>query len=133
MKKFSMSALAAVATVLAHPFRAKAAPTLTLSAPKHVLLAIAMGLVVILLAIILGLFLTPRALPNWAENVFVSIATTSALKLGDCVNAIVALSTGRSVERLGTQLGNSAPTTDGPLPVMVTNAVSDPVPTTEAK
>lgn len=99
---------------------------------KHVLLSIAMGLVVILLAIIVGLLLTPRALPNWAENVFVSIATASALKLGDCVNAIVALSSGRSVERLGTQLASTSPATDSPMPVTVINPATDPVPV-EAK
>lgn len=99
---------------------------------KHVLLSIAMGLVVILLAIIIGLLLTPRALPNWAENVFVSIATASALKLGDCVNAIVALSSGRSVERLGTQLASTSPATDGPMPVTVVQPATDPVPV-EAK
>jgi len=97
---------------------------------KHVLLAIAMGLVVILLAIILGLFLTPRALPNWAENVFVSIATASALKLGDCVNAIVALSSGRSVERLGTQLASTTPTPDI---AAATGKPEDPVHTVEEK
>ncbi|PZU59844.1 MAG: hypothetical protein DI547_05040 [Sphingobium sp.] len=100
---------------------------------KHVLLAIAMGLVAILLAIILGLFLTPRALPNWAENVFVSIATASALKLGDCVNAIVALSSGRSVERLGTQLANTSPLPDGGLKAEITNDLSNPIPTETVK
>lgn len=100
---------------------------------KHVLLAIAMGLVVILLAIILGLFLTPRALPNWAENVFVSIATASALKLGDCVNAIVALSSGRSVERLGTQLANTTPVTESPIQAEITNDTGNPIPTESVK
>lgn len=99
---------------------------------KHVLLAIAMGLVVILLAIIVGLFSSPRALPNWAENVFVSIATASALKLGDCVNAIVALSSGRSVERLGTQLANTSPVSDG-LKAEITNDASNPIPTENVK
>lgn len=99
---------------------------------KHVLLAIAMGLVVILLAIIVGLFSSPRALPNWAENVFVSIATASALKLGDCVNAIVALSSGRSVERLGTQLANTSPVADG-LKAEITNDASNPIPTESVK
>ncbi len=114
------------------PMQASKATVDTLT-DKHVLLCIAMGLVIILLAIIVGLLLTPRALPNWAENVFVSIATASALKLGDCVNAIVALSSGRSVERLGTQLASTSPATDGPMPVTVINPATDPVPTVEAK
>lgn len=79
---------------------------------RHVLALISMGLIVILLSIVLGLFLTPRALPNWAENVLVSIATASALKLGDCLSTLVALASGRSVERMGAQLGQSTPAAD---------------------
>lgn len=72
---------------------------------RVVLLVISGGLIVIILAIIIGIFTSPRALPNWAENVLVSIGTAAALKLGDCLATLIALSTGRSVERLGTQLG----------------------------
>ena len=50
---------------------------------RHVLLAISAGLITILLVIVIGIYLTPRALPNWAENVLVSIGTAGALKLGD--------------------------------------------------
>lgn len=107
---------------------APSASTVDRITDKHVLLAISMGLVAILLFIIGGLFVTPRALPNWAENVFVSIATASALKLGDCVSALVALSSGRSVERLGTQLAATSPVSDQPQPVTVTNPPSAPVP-----
>ena len=101
---------------------------------RHVLMMIAGGLIVILLSIIIGLLLTPRALPNWAENVFVSIATASALKLGDCINAVVALSSSKSVERLGTQLGNAMPTAPllsmDPAPA-ATGKPDDPVHTVE--
>lgn len=76
---------------------------------RIVLLAISGGLIAILLSIILGLFVTPRSLPNWAENVLVSIATASALKLGDCLATLVALSSGKSVERLGAQLASAQP------------------------
>lgn len=76
---------------------------------RIVLLVISGGLIAILLSIILGLFVTPRSLPNWAENVLVSIATASALKLGDCLATLVALSSGKSVERLGTQLASTQP------------------------
>jgi len=100
---------------------------------RAVLLVVSAGLIVILLTIIIGLFLTPRALPNWGENVLVSIGTAAALKLGDCLATLVALSTGKSVERLGTQLGQSQPLGDAPLPVTVTNATSDPVPVHEGK
>lgn len=86
---------------------------------RVVLLVISAGLIAILLAIIAGLFgwFKSRAnvpLPNWAENVLVSIATASALKLGDCLATLIALSSGRSVERLGTQLAASGPATDPP-------------------
>lgn len=83
---------------------------------RIVLLVISGGLIVILLSIIVGLFLTPRSLPNWAENVLVSIATASALKLGDCLATLVALSSGKSVERLGTQLASAQPSDGKPPP-----------------
>jgi len=91
---------------------------------------IAGGLIIILLAIILGLFLTPRELPNWGENVLVSIGTAAALKLGDCISALVALSSSKSVERLGTQLGNSNP--PGTQEVEITNSKAQPVPVVPA-
>ena len=76
---------------------------------RIVLLVISAGLIVILMTVVLGLFFTPRALPNWAENVLISIATACALKLGDCLATLVALSSGRQVERLGTHLAGAAP------------------------
>ncbi len=76
---------------------------------RNVLMVIAVGLIVILLAMIVGIFTSPRSLPNWAENVLVSIGTAAVLKLGDCLATLVQLSTGRSVERLGSQLGQSVP------------------------
>lgn len=98
---------------------------------KMVLLAISGGLILIIGGIILGIFTTPRALPNWAENVLVSIGTAGILKLGDCLNALVQLSTGKSVERLGNQLAATAPaSTDVPQPVTVMNDSATPVPTT---
>jgi hypothetical protein len=94
---------------------------------KMVLLAISAGLIVIIGGIILGIFTTPRALPNWAENVLVSIGTAGILKLGDCLNALVQLSTGKSVERLGNQLA-ATPATGSPQPVLVTNETDEPIP-----
>lgn len=93
---------------------------------RMVLLVISAGLISILLAILLGLFTTPRALPNWAENVLVSIATATALKLGDALSTLVALSTGKQVERLGNHLANSPP--PGPIDANIINTPSDPVP-----
>lgn len=76
---------------------------------RFVLVVISAGLIAILFAIIIGLFLTPRALPNWAENVFVSIATASALKLGDCLSTLVALAGGRQLGAISDKLAASAP------------------------
>jgi hypothetical protein len=87
---------------------------------------------IIALGILLGLFLTPRALPNWAENVLVSIATASALKLGDCLATLVALASGRQVERLGNQLAGSSPASAEPQVVTIDQPDSNPVPTKEA-
>lgn len=72
---------------------------------------ISFGLIAILLSIIAGLFFASgaHALPNWAENVLISIATASALKLGDALAALVTLATGRQVEKLGQQLATSTP------------------------
>jgi len=82
------------------------------------------GLIVILLSIIGGLFLTKgsTALPNWAENVLVSIATASALKLGDVLAALVTLATGRQVEKLGQQLATSTPGKPSYVPADAANA-----------
>lgn len=78
----------------------------------RVLTIIAGGLITIVLAIVIGLFVTSRpgfSLPNWAENVLVAIATASALKLGDCIAALIALATGRQIENFGNSLANSPP------------------------
>lgn len=100
---------------------------------RSVLLVISVGLILIIGGIILGIFLSPRGtdvgeLPNWAENVLVSIGTAAILKLGDCLAALVQLSTGKSVERLGNQLGQSQPISDTPQPVVVANTDAQPVP-----
>lgn len=81
---------------------------------RAVLLVIAVGLIAILLSVVWGLFLNgqepgSKELPNWAENVLVAISTAAALKLGDCLSALVALAGGRQVQRLGEKLGESVP------------------------
>jgi hypothetical protein len=81
---------------------------------------ISVGLIVITLAVVLGLFLDNNGLPNWAENVLVAIATAAALKLGDCIAALIALSTGRQVENFGNQLAQATPTK--PVPESVEQA-----------
>lgn len=75
-------------------------PRNTHMADLLVLSMIGGGLVAILLAIIAGLFLSSgsTALPNWAENVLVSVASMAGLKLGDVLSALVALAAGRKIE-----------------------------------
>lgn len=79
------------------------------------------GLVLILVLIICGLFgwfpsRSPNALPNWAENVLVALASMAGLKLGDVLAALVTLSASRQVEKMGDRLADSAPTTTKPVP-----------------
>lgn len=95
---------------------------------RIVLLVISTGLISIIMSIVWGLFLNPRTMPNWAENVLVSVATACALKLGDCLSTLVALSTGRQVERLGTQLAGTLP--DG-AKVQIEQPPDKPVPVEE--
>jgi len=104
------------------------------NADRWVLGLISFGLIAILMSIVWGLFLNPRTLPNWAENVLVSIATACALKLGDCLATLVALASGRQTERLSTHLAASGPaepvlaTPDAP-----TGTPTDPITVTQAK
>jgi hypothetical protein len=53
-------------------------------------------------------------LPNWAENVLVAVISIFAVKIGDVLNALVTLATGRQVEKMGDRLANSSPTKDVP-------------------
>jgi len=108
---------------------------------RVVLLSIAIGLVAVIFAIVAVIYnaTTPHAglLPNWAENVLVSIATAALLTLKECLSTLIALSSGKQLTTLGTQLGNAAPPpvplepdgTQTPTKVVVTNEKDDPVPT----
>jgi hypothetical protein len=115
--------------------------------PKHarewvsdrtVLLMISLGLIIIIFSVIAGLFgwfesKVNQPLPNWAENVLVAIVTAAVLKLGDCLSTLLALSSGRQVERLGNQLANTLPTDGTPLPVVVENKPEHAVPVEESQ
>ena len=92
---------------------------------RIVLLAISSGLIWIIMGILVGIFLSPRAPPNWAENVLVSIGTAAILKLGDCLSVLVSLSTGKTNERLSTQLAQTAPLAPVPAPVDAQEAAQD--------
>lgn len=92
-------------------------PTTTAEAHRNELIVLSMigfGLIAILVLIICGLFgwfesKVNAPLPNWAENVLVSIATATTLKLGDVLAALVTLATGRQVESFGNKLATSTP------------------------
>lgn len=88
-----------------------------------VLAMIGFGLLTILVLIIAGLFgwfeskviinvdgiKQAAPLPNWAENVLVSIATACTLKLGDVLAVLVQLATGRQVQSMANDLAGSQP------------------------
>lgn len=74
---------------------------------RRVVLFIAGGCFAVLLAIIVAMSLAE--LPEWAESIFSAIAGGLVVKIADCLSALIALSSGRSVERLGDQLGHSIP------------------------
>lgn len=74
---------------------------------RRVVLFISGGCFVVLLAIIAAI--SWADLPDWAESIFSAIAGGLVVKIADCLSALIALSSGRSVERLGDQLGSSIP------------------------
>lgn len=74
---------------------------------RRVVTFIAAGCFLVLLAIIAAM--TFGKLPEWAESIFSAIAGGLVVKIADCLSALIALSSGRSVERLGDQLGHSIP------------------------
>ncbi len=75
---------------------------------RRVVTFIAAGCFVVLLAIIAAMAWA-KGLPEWAESIFSAIAGGLVVKIADCLSALIALSSGRSVERLGDQLGHSIP------------------------
>lgn len=96
-----------------------------------VLSLIGFGLLAILFSIIAGLFgwfesKAQQPLPNWAENVLVSIATACALKLGDVLSVLLALATGRQAgkqaEAQTKALADSVPV--APVPVLPPDAAA---------
>lgn len=74
---------------------------------RRVVTFIAAGCFAVLIAIIMAMSLAK--LPDWAESIFSAIAGGLVVKIADCLSALIALSSGRSVERLGDQLGHSIP------------------------
>jgi hypothetical protein len=91
--------------------------TTTATAHRNELIVLALiggGMVLIIILIVCGLFgwfpsRSGKELPNWAENVLIGLVSVMGLKLGDVLNALVTLATGRQVESFGNKLADSAP------------------------
>lgn len=69
-----------------------------------VLMMIGGGMILTVILVIVGIFgwLDTRVrapLPNWAENVLISIISIFAVKIGDVLAALVTLATGRQTEK----------------------------------
>ena len=105
---------------------------MTMQRPNHrdelvVLTMIGGGMILTVILVIIGIFgwLDTKAsapLPNWAENVLVSIISIFAVKIGDVLAALVTLATGRQTEKMTDQLANAGPPI-APLPQAPANAV----------
>lgn len=84
-----------------------------------VLSLIGAGMIITVILVVCGIFgwfttKTTQPLPNWAENVLVSVISIFAVKIGDVLAALVTLATGRQVETMGERLANSMPTKKPP-------------------
>lgn len=94
--------------------------------PSHrdeliVLSLIGGGMILTVILVIIGIFgwfesKSMVELPNWAENVLISIISIFAVKIGDVLAALVTLATGRQVEKMGERLADSTPK-EPPTPV----------------
>jgi len=113
---------------------------------RVVLLAIVVGCVAILLAVVAGIVWTGRRpgelpLPNWAENVLVALSTAVALILKEALSTLVALASGKQVATLGTQLANAGPPPTpisdtgepAPIPVKIDQPKDEAIPVKSAE
>lgn len=92
---------------------------------RRVILFIAAGCMAIILAVIAAMAWALR-LPDWAESVFSAIIGGVVVKLADALSALVALSSGRSVDRMGDRLAASTP--PGPIDAKIVNTADQAVP-----
>jgi hypothetical protein len=100
--------------------------------PSHrdelvVLSLIGGGMILTVVLVVIGIFgwfesKTNVPLPNWAENVLVSIISIFAVKIGDVLAALVTLAVGRQVEKMGDRLAESGPASKDPVPEDATQA-----------
>lgn len=87
-----------------------------------VLSLIGAGMILTVILVVCGIFgwfttKTNGPLPNWAENVLVSVISIFAVKIGDVLAALVTLATGRQVEKMGERLATSMPAKKNDPPV----------------
>jgi hypothetical protein len=96
-----------------------------MSPPSHrdelvVLSLIGGGMILTVILVVGGIFGwfsgNIEKLPNWAENVLISVISIFAVKIGDVLAALVTLATGRQVEKMGERLADSAPQERKPVP-----------------
>lgn len=118
---------------------------MTIQRPSHrdelvVLSMIGAGMIVTVILVIIGIFgwfqtKATAPLPNWAENVLVSIISIFAVKIGDVLAALVTLATGRQTEKIADKLGESQPVTvlAGPAPADVVEAAQDTADAAQAR
>ncbi len=105
---------------------------MTAPRPSHrdelvVLSMIGAGMILTVILVIIGIFgwfqtKATAPLPNWAENVLVSIISIFAVKIGDVLAALVTLATGRQTEKIADKLGDSQPAPYKPAPADVVQA-----------
>lgn len=94
--------------------------------PNHrddliVLALIGGGMILTVILVIVGIFgwwesKADTELPNWAENVLVSIISIFAVKIGDVLAALVTLAIGRQTEKITDKLADSQPVNIKPAP-----------------
>lgn len=79
------------------------------------------GMILTVVLVVIGIFgwfpsRLEGPLPNWAENVLISVISIFAVKIGDVLAALVTLATGRQVEKMGDRLASSSPGEQKPAP-----------------
>ncbi len=78
------------------------------------------GMILTVILVIIGIFgwfeSKATTIPNWAENVLVSIISIFAVKIGDVLAALVTLAMGRQTEKITDKLADSQPANRKPVP-----------------
>lgn len=99
---------------------------------RTVLMLIGGGIIVIILAVIATVAWAFDK-PDWAESVFSAIVGGTLVKLADVLSALVQLSSNRQQGRATELVAQSAPVSDQPQRVEVTNSTESPIPVQDAQ